>query len=82
MKNSGFRLSSGGNIPSFPASCRSFISEECSPGHTLFPNQEQGSAGMPMQMAGQDAGLSLAAGMGVLDRSSGSLGSVSYPSYP
>ena len=37
---------------------------------------------MPMQMAGQDAGLSLAAGMGVLDRSSGSLGSVSYPSYP
>ena len=37
---------------------------------------------MPMQMAGQDAGLSLAAGMGVLDQSSGSLGSVSYPSYP
>ena len=37
---------------------------------------------MPMQMAGQDAGLSLAAGMGVLDRSSGSVSSVSCPSYP
>ena len=33
---------------------------------------------MPLQMAGPDANLSLAAGMGVLDRSSGSLGSVSY----
>ena len=37
---------------------------------------------MPLQMADPDAKLSLAAGMGVLDRSSGSLGSVSYPSFP
>ena len=37
---------------------------------------------MPLQMAGQDAKLSLAAGTGVLDRSSGNLGSVSYPSCP
>ena len=37
---------------------------------------------MPLQMAGPDADLSLAAGMGVLDRSSGTLGSVSYPSGP
>ena len=36
---------------------------------------------MPLQMAGQDARLSLTAGMGVLDRSSGNLGSVC-PSYP
>ena len=33
---------------------------------------------MPLQMAGPDAKLSLAAGMGVLDRS-GSLGSVPCP---
>ena len=37
---------------------------------------------MPLQMAGQEAKLSLTAGMGVLDQSSGSLISVWYPSYP
>ena len=62
-----------GKNPSFPASCSSFISEGRSPGHTVFPKQEQGSAGMPLQIAGQDARSSWTAGLGVLDQSSGSL---------
>ena len=54
-------------IPSFPASCRSFILEERSPGYTSFHNQEQVTANIPLQMAGQEARLSLATSLGVLD---------------
>ena len=59
-----------GTIPQVSAKLLFVHIGERSPGHTVFPNQEQDPAGMPLQMAGPDAKLSLAASMGVLDRSS------------